>query len=125
MLADIPNCHIFGNMVSAVNTKLSDIISRTPINTASMTMGGSANVATALGLSQLTPVTDIVRCNGSANYQVAAAGVLAFTPNTEPVVFYTSTANTNNSLTYQMELSAFKDTIMELNKIYIFMIICF
>ena len=26
ILADIPNCHIFGNMVSAVNTKLSDII---------------------------------------------------------------------------------------------------
>ena len=83
ILVDIPNCHIFGNMVSAVNTKLSDLVSRTPINTASMTMGGSLVVATALGLSQLTPVSDIVRCNGTANYQVTATGgLLAFTPNT-------------------------------------------
>ena len=117
ILVDIPNCHIFGNMVSAVNTKLSDLVSRTPINTASMTMGGSLVVATALGLSQLTPVSDIVRCNGTANYQVTATGgVLAFTPNTEPVVFYTGAANVSNSLTYQIELSAFKDTLMELNK---------
>ena len=117
ILADIPNCHIFGNMVSAVNTKLSDLISRTPINTATMTMGGHATVATALGYSQLTPVSDIVRCNGTANYQVTAAGgLLAFTPNTEPVVFYTGAADKSNSLTYQIELSAFKDTLMELNK---------
>ena len=114
-------------MVSAVNTKLSDIISRTPMNTKTMTMGGSANAATALGLSQLTPVSDIVCCNGTANYQVtAAAGLTAFTPNTEPVVFYTAAANVANSVTYQIELSAFKDTLMELNKnIYILIIICF
>ena len=45
-LVDIPNWHFFGNMVCAVNTKLSDIISRTPINTKSMTMVGNANAAT-------------------------------------------------------------------------------
>ena len=116
ILADIANCHIFGNMVSAVNTKLSDLISRTPINTATMTMGGHATPATALALSQLTPVTDIIRCNGTANYQVGGAGLVAFTPNTEPVVFYTAAAAAANSLTYQIELSAFKDTLMELNK---------
>jgi len=116
ILADIPNCLIFGNMVSAVNTKLSDIISRTPLNTKTMTMGGHATAATALGLSQLTPVSDIVRCNGTANYQVTAAGLTAFTPNTEPVVFYTAAAAVANSITYQIELSAFKDTLMELNK---------
>jgi hypothetical protein len=116
ILADIPNCHIFGNMVSAVNTKLSDLVSRTPINTVTMTMGGHVNAATALGLSQLTPVSDIVRCNGTANYQVGGAGLEAFTPNTEPVVFYTAAAAVANSLTYQIELSAFKDTLMELNK---------
>ena len=26
ILADIPNCHIFGNLVSSVNTKLSDLM---------------------------------------------------------------------------------------------------
>jgi hypothetical protein len=82
-------------MVSAVNTKLSDLVSRTPINTASMTMGGHATAANALALSQLTPVSDIVRCNGTANYQVTA-GLTAFTPNTEPVVFYTAAVNVSN-----------------------------
>ncbi len=54
---------------------------------------------------------------GTANYQVTAGtGVSAFTPNTEPVVFYTAAAQVANSLTYQIELSAFKDTLMELNK---------
>ena len=116
VLVDIPNFHIFGNMVSAVNTKYSDLISRTPINTQTMTMGGGS-VAAALTASRLTPVSDIVRCNGTANYQIpATAGVLAFTPNTEPVVAYTATANVNNSISYQIELSAFKDTLMEINK---------
>ena len=116
ILADIPNCHIFGNMVSPVNTKLADIVCRSPLNTKTMTMGGHATAATALGYSQITPVSDIVRCNGTANYQVAAAGLTAFTPNTEPVVFYTAAAAVANSITYQIELSAFKDTLMELNK---------
>ena len=117
VLVDIPNCHIFGNMVSAVNTKYSDLISRTPINTQTMTMGGHATAATALALSRLTPVGDIVRCNGTANYQIGGlGGVLAFTPNTEPVVAYTAVANVANSISYQIELSAFKDTLMEINK---------
>ena len=30
ILADIPNCHTFGNLVSSTNTKLSDLMSRTP-----------------------------------------------------------------------------------------------
>ena len=81
VLVDIPNCHIFGNMVSAVNTKYSDIISRTPINTDTMTMGGDADAAVALGLSRLSPVSDIVRCNGTANYQIGGiGGIVAFTP---------------------------------------------
>ena len=117
ILADIPNCHIFGNMVSAVNTKLSDIVSRTPMNTKSMTMGGNATVALALTASRQTPVGDIVRCNGTANYQIGGiGGATAFTPNTEPVVVYTAAANVANSISYQIELSAFKDTLMELNK---------
>ena len=83
ILVDIPNCHIFGNMVSAVNTKLSDLVSRTLINTKTMTMGGNVVVATALGLSQLTTVSDIVCCNGTANYKVTAGtGLTAFTTTT-------------------------------------------
>ena len=115
ILADIPNCHIFGNMISAVNTKYSDLVTRTPMNNLTMTMGGHATVATALSLSQVTPVSDIVRCNSLSNYQVVN-GLLAYTPYTEPAVFYTAVANVANSLSYQIELSAFKDTIMELNK---------
>ena len=116
ILADIPNTHIFGNLVSAVNTKLSDLLTRSPLNTASMTISGNANAGTALSGAQITPVTDIVRCNGTANYQIGGAGLTAFTPNTEPVVFYTAAANLANSISYQIELSAFKDTLMELNK---------
>ena len=119
ILADIPNCHIFGNMVSAVKTKYSDIVSRTPINTQSMTMGGHATVGTALALSQLTPVSDIVRCNGTANYHCpppAVGPALAFTPVSEPVVLFTAAANVANSISYQIELSAFKDTLMQINK---------
>ena len=89
-------------MVSAVHTKLSDLVSRTPINTKSMTMGGHATPANALALSQVTPISDIIRCNGTANYQVGGAGLVAFTPNTEPVVFYTAAAAVANSLTYQI-----------------------
>ena len=120
VLADIPNCHIFGNMVSAVNTKYSDIVSRTPINNSAMTMGGHATAATALALARQTPVSDIVRCNGTANYQIpglaGAAYLLANTPGTEPVVLYIGAAAVTNCISYQIELSAFKDTIMELNK---------
>ena len=32
MLCDIPNTHIFGNMVSSVNTKLSDLMSKNTLN---------------------------------------------------------------------------------------------
>ena len=116
ILADIPNCHIFGNMVSVVNTSLSDIVSRTPMNNQAMTMGGHVSTAGALAASRLTPVSDIVRCNGTANIQVPTNGLLAFTPVTEPVVFYTGVAQVANSLSYQIELSAFKDTLMEINK---------
>ena len=97
VFADIPNCHIFGNMVSAINTKYSDIVSRTPINTQTMTMGGHVTLATAVALARLTPVSDIVRCNGTANYQISGAGgLLAFTPVTEPVVLYTGAAAVTN-----------------------------
>ena len=103
-------------MVSVINTKYSDFITKTPISTASMTMSGDATAAVALTASQGTPVGDIVRCNGTANYQIPGNGLFAFTPNTEPVVFYTGVADRATSISYQIELSAFKDTLMELNK---------
>ena len=99
VLADIPNCHTFGKMVSAFNTKYSDIVSRTPINTQTMTMGGHGTLATAVALARLTPVSDIVRCNGTANYQIPG-GLLAFTPGTEPVVLYTGAAQVTNCISY-------------------------
>ena len=67
------------------------------------------------------------RCNGTVNYQmggtVGAAvtstvfSASAFTPYTEPLVlFIGETVATGNSISYQINLSAFKDTILELNK---------
>ena len=80
-------------------------------------MGGHGTVATALTLSRLTPVGDIVRCNGTVNYQIGGiGGVVAYTLNTEPVVVYTAVANVANSISYRIPLSAFKDTLMEINK---------
>ena len=132
VLADIPNTHIFGSLVSNVNTKYTDLLSRNPgssILPAGATSNNSAgeNATTlsgAIAVSQMNPVNDIVRCNGTVNYQTSAAGVtatavtaLAYTPIVEPLVLFTAPAVAQaNCISYQINLSAFKDTLMELNK---------
>ena len=72
-----------------------------------------------LSLSPLAPVNDIARCNGTANHQTSAETYVAtaYTPNTEPVNIYLAPiVAASTAISYQIDLSAFKDTIMELNK---------
>ena len=81
ILADIPNTHIFGSLVSSVNTKISDLLNRnsqgyglragatTDHNTAGQ---DATSQATALVAAQLTPVSDLLRCNASSNFQISA-----------------------------------------------------
>ena len=133
ILADIPNTHMFGSLVSSVNTKLSDLLTR---NTKGPGMAAGAttdNVAVndatsqvgALTASQLSPVSDLIRCNGALNYQMSekinvAANLLNEKPYTyylEPLSLFIAPALAQyNAISYQINLSAFKDTIMELNK---------
>ena len=88
ILADIPNTHIFGNLVSCVNTKLSDLLVRNAPGTAlpngittDGTNVGAASIslsqAAAIAAAELSPVGDILRCNNTYNYQVGASGVTA------------------------------------------------
>ena len=136
ILADIPNCHIFGNLVSSVNTKLSDLMARSPPLKTTLAPGVAlaggytvaqlaASTAASLLVSQANAVGDIVRCNGAINMQLSAATIVApnvypavpYTPNTEPLNIYTGETDTGCSCqSYQIDLSAFKDTLMELNK---------
>ena len=135
ILADIPNTHIFGNLVSCVNTKLSDLLVRNAPGTAlpngPTTDGTNAGVnsnivsqAAAIAAAELSPVGDILRCNNTYNYQVGASGVtatalvnLAYSSYNEPLNIYRGPALAQyNALTYHINLSAFKDTLMELNK---------
>ena len=132
VLADIPNTHIFGNLVGPTNTKLTDLMSRTTLNSAIVSSNGTtatnagvthvtniASAASALVTTQTCPISDLVRCNGTANQQASAAAYIAtaYTPNTEPAqMFVAPVVATANAISYQIELSAFKDTIMELNK---------
>ena len=94
----------------------------------------AASQASALVASQLTPVSDLIRCNGTNNFKISAkidldAALLvgpALTPYIEPVSLFIAPALAQyNAISYQINLSAFKDTRMELNKIYILIIICF
>ena len=134
VLADISNTHIFGNLISGVNTKLSDLLGRNapgtglPNGTTTDGTGGAngngASQAAALVASQLSPVSDIQRCNNTYNYQVGAAGVsatvlvnTAYSAYNEPLSIFRAPALAQyNALTYHINLSAFKDTLMELNK---------
>ena len=132
VLADIANTHIFGNLVSCVNTKLSDLLGRnapgTGLPAGTTTTGTPAqngtSQAAALVASQLSPIGDIERCNNTYNYQVGAAGVAAdalvntaYSSYNEPLSIFRGPAVAQcNALTYHINLSAFKDTLMELNK---------
>ena len=132
VLADIPNTHIFGSLVCNVNTKYTDLLSRNP-GSYSLAAGATsdntavlnaASLAGATTVFYMNPVNDIVRCNGTINYQNSGAGVtatsvtaLAYTPTVEPLVLYTApVAAQANCISNQINLSAFKDTLMEFNK---------
>ena len=83
------------------------------------TLAPNAVTATALPLSQVYTVGDLIRCNRTNNIQFGAVALtnVATTPFIEPLQMYSSqTANTFSNQSYQIELSAFKDTLMELNK---------
>ena len=134
ILVDIPNTHIFGNLISAVNTKASDLLHRNApgyampagTTTDNVTAGqDAASQASALAASQLYPISDIIRCNGTVNYQMsekvsAALNLLnagAYTPYSEPLQLIAGPALAQyNAISYQINLSAFKDTLMEINK---------
>ncbi len=121
-------------MVSCVNTKLSDLLGRNapgtglPAGTTTDGTGGAngngTSQAAALVASQLSPVGDIERCNNTFNYQNGAAGVdathlsnAAYSSYNEPLSIFRGRALAQyNALTYLINLSAFKDTLMELNK---------
>ena len=86
ILADIANTHIFGNLVSAVNTKFNDLLHRNspgyvmPAGSATdhATPGeDGASQASALVAAQLSPLSDIVKCNGTVNYQMSEKVILA------------------------------------------------
>ena len=128
VLADIPNTHVFGNLVSTANTQLSDLMTRTTLNSATTMPQGTITASTsathadtlasnvsAVVASQLCPVSDLVRCNGTVNAQASALvhSLVALTPGTEPVQIFTGAViKTSNAISYQIDLSAFKDTIM-------------
>ena len=119
ILADIPNCGIFGNIVSAVCTKASDLATKTSFG---LTEVLPATQAAAL----LKPVGDLVKCNSTVNYQVNQTGALmnpatgacaatAYVPFVEPLEVF-STPNSQSNIAYQINLDAFKHTLLELNK---------
>jgi hypothetical protein len=101
ILADIPNTHIFGSLVSSVNTKMQDLLTR---NTTSYVLPAGAttdnvtagqNATSMLGAytaAQASPYSDIVRCNHLTNYQVSEKATAAlndmidtaYTPLAEP-----------------------------------------
>ena len=136
VLVDIPSTHIFGSLISHINTPSSELLNRNAPSTALAT-GAASNLTaeqnllswnTALTTSQSSPVTDVNRCNGASNYQMGgvvgtavATGALssaAFTPYLEPLVLFigSGAVSCGNTISYQINLSAFKDSILELNK---------
>ena len=126
ILADIPNCGIFGNIVSAVCTKASDLATKTSFNLTGI-------LPTTQVAALLKPVGDLVKCNSTVNYQVnqsyapidAAAtttyyttGICpatAYVPYIEPLEVF-ATADGQSNIAYQINLDAFKHTLLELNK---------
>ena len=85
ILADIPNCGIFGNIVSAVCTKASDLATKTSYGTNNILNSTQANAL-------LKPVGDEVKCNSNANFQANAnvySGA-AYMPFLEPVEYFVS-----------------------------------
>ena len=69
ILADILNCGVFGNIVSAVCTKASDLATKT-------SFGTSNTLPATQTLALLKPVGDILKCNSTVNYQVNQTGAL-------------------------------------------------
>ena len=136
LLVDIPSTHIFGSLISHINTPSSELLNRNAPATSLATGAGSDNTAaqnltswtTALVTSQASPVTDVNRCNGTVNFQMgglvgAAVGAgtlsaVAFTPYMEPLILFIGAGAVacGNTISYQINLSAFKDSILELNK---------
>ena len=132
ILVDIPNTATFGNLISSVNTQLSDLLTRTPLPTnvnipegSAATNASATDPATiasntsAITASQLIPISDLIKCNGTVNQQASANAYVAtaYTPYTEPAqVLVAPSLATSNAISYQIDLSAFKDTLMELNK---------
>ena len=109
ILADIPNTHIFGSLISSVNTKLQDLLHRNttgyvlPAGATTDNVTGGQDAASQLGAltaAQASPYSDIVRCNDLINYQVSgkattALNVLtatAYTPYLEPLNIFTAPA---------------------------------
>ena len=122
ILADIPNCGIFGNIVSAVCTKASDLATKTSYGTNNIL--NSTQVA-----ALLKPVGDLVKCNSATNYQangnVYAGG--AYMPFLEPVEYFVNggavaganavaPTSVKGNVAYQINVDAFKHTLLELNK---------
>ena len=129
--ADIPNTHIFGSLVSKVNTKMQDLLTRNTTSyvlpagatTDNLTAGQDATSQLgALTAAQATPYADIVRCNHLTNYQLSEKPTInlalltatAYTPYLEPINLFSVPALAQyNAVSYQINLSAFKDTLME------------
>ena len=99
-----------------------------------MTAGqDAASQLGALTAAQASPYSDIVRCNDLINYQVSGKATVAlnsltaaaFTPYLEPLNLFAAPALAQyNAISYQINLNAFKDTLMELNKnIYLVIIL--
>jgi hypothetical protein len=99
ILVDIPNTATFGNLISSVNTQLSDLLTRTPLPTNVILPEGStatdvspthvdtiASNTSAITASQLIPISDLIKCNGTVNQQASASAYVAtaYTPYTEP-----------------------------------------
>ena len=122
ILADIPNCGIFGNIVSAVCTKSSDLATKTSFGTNNVLNSTQVNAL-------LKPVGDLIKCNSTTNYQTNANAYFnaAYVPYVEPLEYFVTGGvngathdNTTTSLQvnidYQINLDAFKHTLLELNK---------
>ena len=80
ILVDIPNTATFGNLISSVNTQLSDLLTRTPLPTNVNLPEGTtatdvspthvdttASNTSAITASQLIPISDLIKCNGTVN----------------------------------------------------------
>ena len=115
-------------LTAQVSTSWTNTILPASAAAAASNAAGQASNAAAILASQLYPVGDLIRCNGTNNIQFgsAAFGSIAYTPFIEPLLIHSSQiANANNVRSFLIELNAFKDTLMELDKIYTLVIILF